>query len=319
MEPSSVSSQPTLRQKLIQDALASVVVFLVALPLCMGIAIASGVPMEEAAPIGLMTGIVGGLVVGSLSGCRLQVTGPAAGLAVIVAQLIAQHGYPTLAVIVFLAGLIQLLAGVLRLGQVFRAVSPAVIQGMLAGIGVLIFASQFHVMVDDSPPGTGREFGGIVNLVTIPQAVWKGLVPQDGSPHHWAALIGAITIGAVVGWTMFSPKKLKLVPAPLIGVLVAMAVAGTLRPPIQFINLPDNMLDVVRWPLLPWPQFSQIVGGPIVVAAFAMAFVASAESLLTATACDRMQQRVAAYQLRSRNGCSKVRATWFAACLASFR
>ncbi|MFQ5731667.1 MAG: SulP family inorganic anion transporter [Planctomycetaceae bacterium] len=291
MGSNSATPQQTLHQKLMQDALASVVVFLVALPLCMGIAIASGVPIDKAAPLGLMTGIVGGLIVGSLSGCRLQVTGPAAGLAVIVAQLIQQHGFQTLGVIVFWAGAIQLLAGVFRLGQVFRAVAPAVIQGMLAGIGVLIFASQFHVMVDDSPPGTGRDFGGVINLVTIPQAIWKGVVPQDGTAHHWAALIGVITIGALLLWGLFSPKKLKLVPAPLIGVLVAMGVAAALNPPIQFINLPDNMLDVVRWPLLPWPEFGQIMSGPIIIAALAMAFVASAESLLTATACDRMQQR----------------------------
>ena len=75
MEANSANSQPTLPQKLMQDALASVVVFLVALPLCMGIAIASGVPMDKAAPLGLMTGIVGGLVVGSQSGCRIQVSG----------------------------------------------------------------------------------------------------------------------------------------------------------------------------------------------------------------------------------------------------
>ena len=96
----------------------------------------------------------GGL--GFLAGSPLQVSGPAAGLAVIVGQLIQEHGYQTLGLIVMLAGGIQLLAGRLGFGQWFRAVSPAVIQGMLAGIGILIFAAQFHVMVDDRPPGTGK-------------------------------------------------------------------------------------------------------------------------------------------------------------------
>ena len=121
------------------DALASVVVFLVALPLCMGIAIASGVPPAA----GLITGIVGGVVVGSLAGAPLQVSGPAAGLSVIVWELIQRHGVAALGVIVLLAGATQLAAGAMRVGQWFRAVSPAVIHGMLAGIGVLIFASQF--------------------------------------------------------------------------------------------------------------------------------------------------------------------------------
>ena len=132
-----------------RDVLASVVVFLVALPLCMGIAIASGVP----ASAGLLSGIVGGIVVGLLTGCPLQVSGPAAGLATVIFDAVRQHGLEQLGLIVFVAGLMQLLAALLGLGQWFRAVSPAVIKGMLAGIGILIFSSQFHVMLDDVPKG----------------------------------------------------------------------------------------------------------------------------------------------------------------------
>ncbi len=134
-----------------RDFLASIVVFLVALPLCMGVAIASGVPVAA----GLITGIVGGIVVGLLAGCPLQVSGPAAGLTVIVYDIVTRVGLELLGLIVLVAGLMQVIAGIFRLGQWFRAVSPAVIQGMLAGIGVLILASQFHVMVDDAPKGKG--------------------------------------------------------------------------------------------------------------------------------------------------------------------
>lgn len=151
-----------------RDFLSSIVVFLVALPLCMGIAIASGVPVAA----GLITGIVGGLVVGALTGSPLQVSGPAAGLTVIVFDLVQRQGLEMLGLSVLIAGLVQIAAGSLRLGQWFRAVSPAVIKGMLTGIGVLIFASQFHVMVDDAPHGHG-----IDNLVSIPAAIQKGLVP----------------------------------------------------------------------------------------------------------------------------------------------
>jgi MFS superfamily sulfate permease-like transporter len=146
------------------DILASIVVFLVALPLCMGIAIASGAPVST----GLITGIVAGIVVGSISGCPLQVSGPAAGLTVIIYGVIQQFGLEMLGLIVLLAGALQLVAGLMRMGQWFRAVSPAVIQGMLAGIGVLIFASQFHVMLDDKPQGSGLQ-----NLLTIPAAIAK--------------------------------------------------------------------------------------------------------------------------------------------------
>src|SRR4051794_22702921 len=115
------------------DILASVVVFLVALPLCMGISIASGVPPA----LGLITGIIGGLVVGSLSGAPLQVSGPAAGLAVLVWELVREHGIESLGPILILAGVFQMVAGQFGLGRWFRAMSPAVIHGMLAGIGVL--------------------------------------------------------------------------------------------------------------------------------------------------------------------------------------
>lgn len=148
------------------DFLASLVVFLVALPLCMGIAIACGAPVTA----GLVTGIVGGIVVGCLGGAPLQVSGPAAGLTVICAEVIGDLGLAALGIVVLIAGAIQLLAGVCRLGQWFRAISPAVVHGMLAGIGVLILSSQLHVMVDDRP-----QHSGLANLLSIPEAIAKGL------------------------------------------------------------------------------------------------------------------------------------------------
>jgi MFS superfamily sulfate permease-like transporter len=148
------------------DLLSSVVVFFVALPLCLGIAIASGVPIAA----GLITGIVGGLVVGSLAGSPLQVSGPAAGLTVLVFAMVQKSGVEILGPVVLLAGALQIVAGAVQMGPWFRAVSPAVIRGMLAGIGVLIFASQFHVMIDDGP-----KKDGLTNLFTIPEAIRKGL------------------------------------------------------------------------------------------------------------------------------------------------
>ncbi|MDX1948505.1 MAG: SulP family inorganic anion transporter [Pirellulaceae bacterium] len=149
-----------------RDLLASLVVFLVALPLCMGIALASGAPVAA----GLVTGIVGGLIVGFLAGSPLQVSGPAAGLTVICGEIIREHGLPALGLIVMIGGAIQLAAGLFKLGQWFRAVSPSVIHGMLSGIGVLILSSQLHVMVDDRPRGSG-----LANLWSIPEAIAKGL------------------------------------------------------------------------------------------------------------------------------------------------
>lgn len=153
-----------------RDLPASLVVFLVALPLCMGIALASGAPVAT----GLVTAIIGGLIVGMLAGAPLQVSGPAAGLTVVCATVIAQFGVPGLGLVVLIAGILQLVAGLFRLGQWFRAVSPSVVHGMLSGIGVLIVAGQLHVLVDNAPHGHGLE-----NLLAIPASVAKGLpLPQ---------------------------------------------------------------------------------------------------------------------------------------------
>ncbi|MGC3971049.1 MAG: solute carrier family 23 protein [Pirellulales bacterium] len=162
----SPSRGPTLWGDLRHDILPSFVVFLVALPLCMGIAIASGAPVAA----GLVTGILGGIVVGLLGGSPLQVSGPAAGLTVIVYGIVQQHGLEMLALAVFGAGVCQMIAGTARVGQWFRAVAPAVVQGMLSGIGILIFASQFHVMFDDAPKSNGWK-----NLTAIPETLAKGL------------------------------------------------------------------------------------------------------------------------------------------------
>ncbi|MBY0525934.1 MAG: SulP family inorganic anion transporter [Gemmataceae bacterium] len=266
------------------DFLASIVVFLVALPLCMGIALASGAPPEKAAAVGLMTGIIGGLIVGSIAGSPLQVSGPAAGLSVIVYELAQRHGWGALGVIVLLAGAIQLAAGLMRLGQWFRAVSPAVIHGMLAGIGVLIIASQFHIMVDDRPRSSGLQ-----NLMSIPEAAWKGIVPSDDVSHDDAARIGLLTIMAIVLWRPLAPRFLKMVPAPLVAIVAATAATALLALPIKQVQVPDNLLDAVQMPSV------ELLGhlpdwGVLLTAAASLAFIASAETLLCATAVDQLHR-----------------------------
>jgi MFS superfamily sulfate permease-like transporter len=266
------------------DFLASVVVFLVALPLCMGIAIASGVPPEKAAAVGVLTGVIGGLVVGSIGGSPLQVSGPAAGLSVIVFELTQQYGWEKVGVVIALAGAFQLAAGVFKLGQWFRAVSPAVVHGMLAGIGVLIFASQFHIMVDDQPRGSG-----LANLLSIPEAVWKGVVPDGDVSHDDAARVGLLTICLMVVWKPFVPKKLKVIPAPLVAVTVATAATVLVQLPIKRVAVPDNLLDAVQLPV--WDGLRGYEDWkPLVLAGLAMAVIASAETLLCATAVDQMHQ-----------------------------
>lgn len=266
------------------DALASVVVFLVALPLCMGVSIASGVPPTA----GLITGIIGGLVVGFLAGSPLQVSGPAAGLTVLVWQLVQHHGLAMLGVIVLMAGLMQLIAGIMKMGQWFRAVSPAVIHGMLAGIGALIFASQFHVMLDKNPLGSGIE-----NFIGIPAALLGTFNANSASLH--ALYIGILTILLIVLWNLFAPKKLDLLPGTLIAVVVAVIVSAVMQLKIKYIpdllaNPDDiyNIWSVVQYPTL--ENLKRAMEPAILIAAASVAFIASAETLLSASAVDKLHQ-----------------------------
>lgn len=267
------------RETLPRDLLASVVVFLVALPLCMGVAIASGAPPAA----GLMTGIIGGLVVGALAGCPLQVSGPAAGLTVIVWEIVQEHGLGMLGVIVMLSGCFQLAAGLFKLGQWFRAVSPAVINGMLSGIGILIFSSQFHVMLDDKPKGNG-----ITNLLSIPQAVWDCLQQIGVGSSHIAGCIGLLTIILLIIWASIAPKWLKAIPAALVAVVAATAVTVAFHLNIQTVSLPDHLLTAVQPPKT--EAWQRCLEWKIILEAIALALIASAETLLTATAIDRMHQ-----------------------------
>jgi MFS superfamily sulfate permease-like transporter len=268
---------PDFGQTFGKDFLASFVVFLVALPLCLGVAVASGVPPA----LGLVTGIIGGLVVGWIAGSPLQVSGPAAGLVVLVFELIQEHGLPAMGLILMLAGVLQMLSGLLRVGQWFRAISPAVVYGMLAGIGVLIMAGQFHVTVDDAPKGSG-----INNLLSIPKAIFDGIFPIDGSAHEAAALVGLLTITVMILWTKFKPKGLAFLPAPLLGVVAAGLASLAFNLEIKHVNVPDSLIDSLRFPDL--ALLMRLTEWKIWAEAAAVAFIASAETLLSASAVDKM-------------------------------
>ncbi|MBI1683669.1 SulP family inorganic anion transporter [Caulobacter hibisci] len=259
-----------------RDLTASIVVFLVAMPLCMGIAVASGVPAER----GLITGIIGGIVVGALAGSPLQVSGPAAGLAVIVFEIVAKHGLSTLGPILVLAGLVQLIAGALKMGQWFRAISPAVVHGMLAGIGVLIVAGQLHVLFGDKPRANGLE-----NLLAIPGAL-GGLSASTFGGAEAALLVGVVTIGSILLWEKIRPAKLKLVPGALLGVLAGTFVAMGFGLDVQKIAVPESIAAAIAVPGL--GDFAKLMDPMIVLTAVAVAFIASAETLLSAAAVDRM-------------------------------
>jgi MFS superfamily sulfate permease-like transporter len=263
-----------LKSVLPRELLASVVVFLVALPLCMGIAIASGMPPAK----GLITGIIGGLVVGWLAGSPLQVSGPAAGLAVLVFEVVREHGMVMLGPILLLAGVLQILAGRLKLGCWFRVTAPAVVYGMLAGIGVLIVLSQAHVMFDGGPKPSGLD-----NLIAFPSTFLSAVGPGTGMQ---AGLLGLGTILVMWLWDKFRPQSLRFVPGALLGVGLATFASLALALQVKRVEVPDNLADAIDW-LRPADLMS-LADPAILIAAFAVAFIASAETLLSAAAVDRM-------------------------------
>lgn len=262
-----------------RDLVASLVVFLVAMPLCMGIAIASGVPPER----GLVTGIIGGIVAGALAGSPLQVSGPAAGLAVIVFEIVQKHGLSALGPILILAGIVQIVAGALRLGQWFRAISPAVVHGMLAGIGVLIVLGQLHVMFDRSPKSHGVD-----NLAAIPEA-FISLTPTLGQTEA-AFIIGVATIASMLLWDKFKPGKLRMLPGALLGVLVGTGLSVFFALDVKRIVVPESIVGALAFPTA--ESLALLVSPTIITTAIAIAFIASAETLLSAAAVDRMHSGV---------------------------
>jgi len=251
---------------LANDLPASLVVFLVAVPLSLGIALASGAPLMA----GLIAAIIGGIVVGLLGGAPLQVSGPAAGLTVIVLGYVQQFGWGVMCAITVGAGLLQILLGALGVAPIALGMTPAVIHGMLAAIGILIALSQLHVVLGHEPAGKGLK-----NLFTLPEH----LAQLDVA----ATLIGVLTIAVLAAWPYLPWRKLRAIPAALVAVVVATAVPLIFNLDVPRVQLGGELLSSLRLPTLPTGELGGVIG-----AALALCFVASAESLLCAVATDKL-------------------------------
>ncbi len=263
-----------------KDFLASVIVFLVAMPLAIGISIACGLPIY----CGIISGIIGGIVVGALSGNSLQVSGPAAGLILIVLDIIHTLGIEKLFLIIFVVGLMQILFGFLSLGKWFRAISPAIIQGMLAGIGISIFLSQFHIMLDSKPQNTF-----IANILDLGRVIYHSVLPMNGSAHHLAAMVGLLTICIIVVWDLLPFKKLKAVPSALVAVIIASLFANFMHFDINYIQVGQNFWSEAIF--IKPSLFAHILDLKVLISALVITFIASAETLLTSTAIDKMSSK----------------------------
>ncbi|MFB7915215.1 SulP family inorganic anion transporter [Streptomyces sp. NPDC056061] len=249
------------------DLSASITVFLLAVPMSLGLAVAMDAPLTA----GLLSAAIGGIVAGMLGGTPLQVSGPSAGLTVVTAELIQIHGWRTTCAITIGAGLLQILLGSLRAARSALAVSPAIVHGTLAGIGVAIALAQLHIVLGGSP-----ESSAVSNFLALPDQLGK-VTPS-------APLIGALTIAVLILWSRIPGRiglAVRRVPAALVAVATTTAVAAVTAPEIARVDLPS-------WRSHALPELPH---GPVLAlatAVFTVMLVASLESLLAAVAVDKL-------------------------------
>lgn len=250
-----------------EDVSASIAVFLIALPLSLGIALATGAPLQA----GLVAAAVGGLVAGRLGGSALQVSGPAAGLTVVTADLIQRYGWRTTCAITVLAGLAQLGLGCLRVARTALAVSPAIVHGMLAGIGVTIAVAQLHIVLGGSPQSSVLD-----NVRALPA--------QLANLHPAAVAVSVLTLALLLLWPRLpgpAGRLLRKVPAPLVAVAGATATAS-----LTGLTLPKVELPSWRSHALAGLPEGPALG--LVAAVLTTTLVCSVQSLLGAVAVDKL-------------------------------
>jgi len=274
------------------DLPAAIVVFLVALPLCLGIALGSNAPNLFA---GLIGGIVGGIVIGALSGSNLSVSGPAAGLTAIVATAIGKlPAYEAFLLAVVIAGIIQIIFGFLKGGLLGDYVPNSVIKGMLAAIGIILILKQFPHLV-----GYDKDFSGDEPFLQIDKNnTFSELIYAINYITPVAVLIGLIGIAIQVLWEKVLVKKasiFKLIPAPLIVVAVGIIINITMRSNYTFaleaehlVNIPVAATFKEFASFFTAPKWSFISNTTVWFTAITIALVASIETLLSIEAADKL-------------------------------
>ncbi|MFF5635611.1 SulP family inorganic anion transporter [Streptomyces sp. NPDC012825] len=249
------------------DVSASIAVFLIALPLSLGIALATGAPLQA----GLVAAAVGGLVAGRFGGSPLQVSGPAAGLTVVTAELIRLYGWRTTCAITVLAGLAQLGLSALRVARSALAVSPAIVHGMLGGIGVTIALAQLHIVLGGTPQSSA-----------VDNAL--GLPAQLAHVQPAAFAISALTVAALLCWPRLpgrAGRLLRKAPAALVAVAGATAVAVLAGLAVPRVDLPSWSSHAL--PGMPEGPVLGIAAGVLTIT-----LVTSVQSLLSAVAVDKL-------------------------------
>jgi carbonic anhydrase len=277
---------------LARDVMSGLVVFLVALPLCLGIALASGAPLLS----GLVAGVVAGLVVGWMSGSQLMISGPAAGfIAVVAAQIKALGSFEAVLVAVIVAGLVQIAMGLAQGGFFKSYVPSSVVRGLLSAIGVILVLKQIpHLLGRDIDPEGEMSFFQPDRFNTFTE-----LLQSVFSFHPGAAAVGIGSLVLIIFWGRFWATKATGIPAPLVVVLAGVA-ASILFERIgspwvieesHRVQVPVAESITGFLGLLPRPDFAQIANPAVYTAALTIALVGSLQALLTTEAVDRLDRQ----------------------------
>ena len=273
------------------DLPSSLVVFFVALPLCLGIALASGAPLFS----GLISGIVGGIVVGALSGSSLGVSGPAAGLAVIVLNAITDLGsWEIFLVAVVLGGVLQIVLGVIKAGVIGYYFPSSVIKGMLAGIGIIIFLKQLPHAV-----GYDSDYEGDISFMQADgENTLTALANMIDNVSPGAIIVTLISLGILLLWELVLIKKsdiFKIIPGPLVAVIVGViynflvatdSAFGISAEHLVSVPVPESASDFVDQ--FAFPDFSAITRYDVWITGITLCIVASLETLLSVEATDKL-------------------------------
>ncbi|MCB2378949.1 SulP family inorganic anion transporter [Hymenobacter sp. BT635] len=275
-----------------KDAPAGLVVFLVALPLCLGISLASGAPLLA----GVITGIVGGVLVSWLSGSQLSVSGPAAGLTAIMLTAISTLGsFEAVLTATVVAGLIQLALGFMKAGIIGMYFPSSVIKGMLAAIGLILILKQIPHFL-----GADTDYFEDMNFLQFDgQNTFSAIVSASNAISWGSALIGVVSLIVLIIWESKPVKSvaaLKLVPGALIVVVLSILMNllfSSMAPDLQvrpehLVKLPQisSFADLTRE--LSFPDWSALTRGSTYIVAFTIAIVASIETLLSVEAVDKL-------------------------------
>jgi carbonic anhydrase len=272
------------------DLNAGLVVFLVALPLCLGVALASGTPLFS----GIVAGIIGGILVGSISGSQTSVSGPAAGLtAIVAAQIATLKSFETFLLAVLIAGGIQVIFGLLRAGALSAFFPSSVVKGLLAAIGVILILKQIpHLLGHDSDPEGEMNFAQPDHENTFSE-IGRIFI---GEVHQGALAIGLLSLAILLLWDNFKYLKKFPVPAPLLVVLLGVGIAEFFKriggewviESSHLVEVPvaEKFQDLVGFITL--PDWSQWNNPAVYTAALTIAFVASLETLLNLEAIDKI-------------------------------